>query len=442
MKYVIIGGDAAGMSAAMQIVRNVENAKVTTLEMGDTYSYAQCGLPYAISGRIPKLDSLIARTRDTFEEKYGIDARIFHKVEHVDEKAKLVSGTNLKTNETFSVPYDKLLVATGARPLVPDWDGVNLKGVHTLKTIADAKAIMESATDAKNVTVIGGGYIGLEMAEAFHELGKDVRIIQRGAQLANTFDLDMAEHINDEAEKQGIAVHLEESVTALNGNGVVTEVITDKTSYETDLVLIAIGVIPNTELLDGTGVHKGVKGAIQVNRYMETNVKDIYAAGDCATQYHRVKEKDDFSPLGTHANKQGRLAGLNMIKKTRPFQGMVGTAILKFCDLSLGRTGLTENEAKELNLPYETTILTSTNIAGYYPGKEKLHVKLLYRSDTKQLLGGQFVGIAGVAKRTDVIATALFHRMKIDELEDLDLSYAPPFNSVWDPVQQGARRSK
>jgi NADPH-dependent 2,4-dienoyl-CoA reductase/sulfur reductase-like enzyme len=442
MKYVIIGGDAAGMSAAMQIVRNEKKAEVTTLEMGDTYSYAQCGLPYAISGKIPKLDSLIARSRDTFEEKYGIDARIFHKVEQVDADKKTVSGTNLETNETFTIPYDKLLVATGARPLVPDWNGINLTGVHTLKTIADAKAIIESATDAKNVTVIGGGYIGLEMAEAFHELGKNVRIIQRGKQLANTFDSDMAVHIKEEAEKQGIAVHLEESVTALKGDGGVREVITDKATYKADLVLIAIGVVPNTDLLEGTGVHKGVKGAIRVNRYLETSIEGIYAAGDCAVQYNRVKEKDDFSPLGTHANKQGRLAGLNMIGNTRSFKGMVGTAILKFCDLHLGRTGLTENEAKELNLPYETTTLTSTDIAGYYPGKERLLVKLLYRSDTKKLLGGQFIGHSGVAKRTDVIATALYHNMRIDELEDLDLSYAPPFNSVWDPIQQGARRSK
>jgi NADPH-dependent 2,4-dienoyl-CoA reductase/sulfur reductase-like enzyme len=442
MKYVIIGGDAAGMSAAMQIVRNDEEADVTTLEMGDTYSYAQCGLPYAISGTIPDMDKLIARPVEVFREKYGIDARIYHKVTKVDPETKTVYGIALKTNEALQITYDRLLIATGARPIVPNWNGTELKGVHTLKTINDAKEIVESAKEAKRVTVIGGGYIGLEMAETFHDLGKEVRIIQRGSQLANTFDPDMASHILDEAERNGIAVHLEETVTSLNGSNFVESVETDKNTYETDLVLIAIGVMPNTDFIDHTDMHKGVKNTILVNRYMETSIKDIYAAGDCATQYNRLKKRDEFVPLGTHANKQGRIAGLNMIGKTRIFQGIVGTAILKFCTLALGRTGLTEHEAKVLNIPYETTSLKATDIAGYYPGKERLYVKLLYHTNTKQVLGGQFIGKDGVAKRTDVLATALYHGMTIHELEDLDLSYAPPFNSVWDPIQQGARRSK
>ncbi|KHF38363.1 FAD-dependent oxidoreductase [Halalkalibacter okhensis] len=436
MKYVIIGGDAAGMSAAMQIVRHDEKAEVTTLEMGEVYSYAQCGLPYVVGGVIDSFDSLIARSVETFRDKYGIDARVNHEVKAVDVEKKLVTG------DGFEVPYDKLLVATGASPVVPPWNGVHLKGIHSVKTIPDTKALMNDLDGITKVVVIGGGYIGLEMAENFVEIGKDVTMIERNPRLAGIFDEEFSKKIGDEASEHGITLRFNESVEAFEGggDGRVARVVTDKGHIDAELVVIAIGVKPNTGFLEGTGIHLFANGAIKVNAFMETNIEDVYAAGDCATQYHRVKERDDYIPLGTHANKQGRLAGRAMIGSPRPFQGVVGTSIIKFFDLTLARTGLSEAEIEAQGYPYETISAEIPHIAGYYPNSEKLHIRMSYHTETERLLGAQLIGTAGVDKRIDVLATALFHRMRISELEDLDLAYAPPYNGVWDPVQQTARR--
>ncbi|WP_138418113.1 CoA-disulfide reductase [Aquibacillus sediminis] len=443
MRYVIIGGDAAGMSAAMQIVRNSSDHEIITLERGSTYSYGQCGLPYVVSGKIESTDKLIARTPETFQEKYGIDTKIQHEVTAVDPKNKTVSGTNVKTNEPFEFSYDRLLIATGVDPIIPNWDGIDLPGIFPLKTIPDTKAIIDYLDESvQNVTIIGGGYIGLEMAESFAELGKKVRLIQRDNQVATIFDQDMAKLIHEEAEKQGVEICVGESVTAFKGESHVQQVITDKNEYSTDLVLIAIGVNPNTAFLENSGIATNNRGVIQVNPYMQTNMEDIYAAGDCATQYHRIKQLDDHIPLGTHANKQGVIAGLNMINQPKTFKGILGTSVLKFFDLTLARTGLSEREAKKLHFPYDTITIRSTDVAGYYSKEDKMTIKLVYHSETNQILGGQIIGTAGADKRIDVLATALYHSMTMDELLDLDLSYAPPYNSVWDPLQQAARKVK
>ena len=443
MKVIIIGGDAAGMSAAMQIVRNSSGHEITVLEKGGVYSYGQCGLPYVISGKIESTDKLIARTQSTFKEKYGIDARVFHEVQKVDTENKTVSGINHQDDETFSLSYDRLLIATGVGSVVPNWEGVTLPGVFTLKTIPDAKAIMDYLEkDIENVTVIGGGYIGLEMAESFAELGKKVTIIERNEQLAKIFDREMAELIHKEALMQNIVLKLGESVESFDGSDHVEYVKTDKGMYETDLVLVAVGVKPNTAFLEGTGIKTSVNGAIQVNAYMQTSIEDVYAAGDCATHYHRVKQKDDHIPLGTHANKQGQIAGLNMVNIHKTFKGVVGTSIIKFFNLTLGRTGISETEANMLHIPCGTVTITSKDIAGYYPDDKKMTLKLVYHKETYKVLGGQIIGENGVDKRIDVLATAIFHEMTTDELLDLDLAYAPPYNGVWDPIQQAARRVK
>ncbi|MGM7724117.1 CoA-disulfide reductase [Metabacillus sp. Hm71] len=441
MKFVIIGGDAAGMSAAMQIVRNSSGNDITVFEKGGIYSYGQCGLPYVISGKIASTDKLIARTQETFRNKYGIDARIFHEVVNVDAKSKQVSGIDHANGKTFTMPYDRLLIATGVSPVIPDWEGVNLPGIFTLKTIPDAKKMMDYLKkEIKHVTVIGGGYIGLEMAESFVELGKKVTIIERNEQLAKIFDKEMAELIHEEAIKQKIVLKFGESVEAFKGQDHVEYVKTDKGEYETDLVLLAIGVKPNTAFLKDSGLITSVNGAIQVNAYMQTSLEDVYAAGDCATQYHRIKEKDDHIPLGTHANKQGQIAGLNMINHHKTFKGVVGTSIIKFFNLTLGRTGISEAEAKRLNIPCQSVTIQATDIAGYYPDDQKMTVKLVYHEHSYKLLGGQIIGGNGVDKRIDVLATALFHSLTTDQLLDLDLAYAPPYNSVWDPIQQAARK--
>lgn len=441
MKYCIIGGDAAGMSAAMQIVRNTENPDITVLEKGGIYSYGQCGLPYVVGGLIPSTEKLIARSIETFREKYGMDARTFHEVNAVNTESKTVSGIHTKTGKPFEVIYDKLLIATGVRPVIPkQWTGVHLKGIYPLKTIPDAEELMAGLKDVQNVTIIGGGYIGLEMAENVIRLGKSIRIIQRSNQLGSIFDEDFAPFIHEEAEKHGIELCLEEEVLGFKGDDHVQFVKTAKKDYPTDLVIVSVGVTPNTDFLKNTNVELNEQGVIVVNERMETNVDGVYAAGDCATHYHRVKKLNDHIPLGTTANKQGRIAGLNMAGVEKPFKGIVGSSIIQFMDLTLGKTGLSNKEAEKLNIPFGEIKITTKSHAGYYPDPKKLEVKITYHRETKKLLGGQIIGAEGVDKRIDVLATALYHEMDVEELTDLDLSYAPPYNGSWDPIQQAARR--
>ncbi|WP_077620505.1 FAD-dependent oxidoreductase [Litchfieldia sinesaloumensis] len=445
MKFIIIGGDAAGMSAAMQIVRNSSGHSITVLEKGGIYSYGQCGLPYVIGGKINSTDKVIARTQQEFKEKYNIDARVFHEVKSIDSEQKLVMGIDHSTGESFELSFDRLLIATGASPVIPKWEGSSLQGIFTLKTIPDTEEILDylykGFRDVQEVTIIGGGYIGIEMAESFVEIGKSVTIIERNNQLVKIFDKELSDLIHDEAKRHKITLKLGESVEGFIGDGQVEYVRTDKAEIKTDLVLVAVGVKPNTAFSKDAGIVTGVKGAIQVNSYMQTNVEDIFAAGDCATQYHRIKERDDYIPLGTHANKQGQIAGLNMVNLHKTFKGVVGTSIIKFFDLTLGRTGLSEKEAEGLNMPVSSVTIQARNIAGYYPDAKKMTVKLVYHKENHKLLGGQIIGESGVDKRIDVLATALFHSMTIEDLLDLDLAYAPPYNSVWDPIQQAARKA-
>ncbi|MFC7371554.1 FAD-dependent oxidoreductase [Fictibacillus iocasae] len=443
MKFAIIGGDAAGMSAAMQIVRHLPDADITVFEKGGIYSYGQCGLPYVAGGLIPSTDKLIARSVETFREKYKIDARTYHEVQAVDAQNKTVTGLHTKTNEPFTFSYDKLLVASGVRPLMPDWSGTHLDGVHVVKTIPDMERLLADLQNSmREVTIIGGGYIGLEMAENMKAIGKNVRIIQRGSQVAGIFDDEMASHILQEAEKHGIEICLQEEVLGFKGDDRVQFVKTAKKDYMTDLVIVSVGVKPNTDFLKGTGVALNDRGVVIVDEYMQTNVEGIYAAGDCATQYHIVKKINDHIPLGTTANKQGRIAGLNMVGLKKPFKGVAGTSIIQFMDLSLGKTGVSAKEAEKIGLTFKSVDISANSHAGYYPGAEKLQIRILFAEDSKQLLGAQIIGKKGVDKRIDVIATALYCGMTIDDLIDLDLSYAPPYNGAWDPLQQAARRVK
>ncbi|MCX7569103.1 FAD-dependent oxidoreductase [Tumebacillus sp. DT12] len=445
-RYVIIGGDAAGMSAAMQIRRAHPDASVTVIEKGGTYSYAQCGLPYLVGGWIPSPDMLIARRLETFRDKYNLDARTYQEATGIDPSARTVHVRDLQAESESDVPFDKLLIATGGSAVVPkDWDGTDLGGVYALKTIPDAERIIAFAKepDVRRVVVVGGGYIGLEMAEAFHALGKEVRVLNRGEQVAGPWDLELAGLVSAELERNGVTVTYGVEVTGLSGaNGRVTSVETRSGSYPADLVLIAVGILPNSGIAKQAGITLGLQGGIEVNKRMETNLPGIYAAGDVALQYHRLKKRLDYIPLGTHANKMGRIAGKQMAGLGGVFQGVLGTAILKVFDLQVGRTGLSEGEALKEGIEVETVTIKTLDHAGYYPDAKSLTVKLVLRKSDGVLLGGQAVGPSGVDKRIDVLATALWQGMTGEELLDLDLSYAPPFNAVWDPLQQAARRFK
>lgn len=442
MHYVIIGGDAAGMSAAMQILKHGEKANITILEAGDTYSYGQCGLPYYVGGTFADVNDVIARTPENYRE-FGMKAHVFTKVTAVNPITKKVSGIHTRTGEPFTYAYDKLLIATGGHPVIPNWPGNDLENIFPIKSIHDAMTIKERITSKKvqHVTIIGAGYIGVEMAEAFAKQGLHVRMLVRGKQLLKMFDPHMAKHITEEAEKYGIAIHFEENTERFIGDATVKQVETDKGIYETDLVLVATGISPSIDFLKQTTIETGDKSAIVTNEWMETNIPDVYAAGDCAVAYHRILQKHVYIPLGTTANKQGRIAGLNMVGRKRSFKGIVGTSILQFMDLSLGKTGLSEEEAKAVSIPYEAVTVEVANQSDYFPTASTMHVKILYELGTRKLLGAQIIGKSGVDKRLDVLVTAITNEMTIDDLEDLDLAYAPPYNTVWDPIQKAARKA-
>lgn len=439
MNVVIIGGDAAGMSAAMEMVRNGAPTNITVLEKGGIYSYGQCGLPYVIDGTISNTAELIAKPVEAFRER-GIDARTFHEVTNVDVNEQVVTGINVQTNEPFSLSYDKLLIASGASPTMPNWRNQKLEGIHTIKTIPQMEALLADLEDKKHVTVIGAGYIALEAAETLKQRGLNVRIIQRGAQLMSTVDSELATHILQEAERNGIEVLLHTNTEGFVGNTRVEAVETNKGTYETDVVIVATGVRPNTQFIAHTGIHTLKNGAIIVNGQMETNVPNVYAAGDCAAHYLRHIHRYTYIPLGTTANKQGRIAGKNIVGELIDFKGIIGTSVLKFFDVTIGQTGMNHDAAGEINANVQVIRYTANNHAGYYPNVEKLHMCMFIHKRTQQLLGLQIVGGQGVDKRIDVFATALTAGMHLGDLADLDLSYAPPYNGVWDPLQQIARR--
>ena len=438
MKVVIIGGDAAGMSAAMEIVRNNKTAQIVVLEKGDVYSYGQCGLPYVINGKVPSAVELIARDVEEFRSKYGIDARIFHEVTAIDTKLQKVSGVDVISNEPFEFLYDKLLIATGASPTIPRIEKANLNGVHTVKTVPQMDALMRELPNVKHATVVGGGYIGLEVAETLRERGLDVRLIHRDKQLMPALDPELAQLVLEEAKKHGVHVLLNETTIGFEGTTHVEAVRTETGTYETNVVIVATGVRPNTQFAEGFA--KLENGALIVNERMETSIENVYAAGDCATQYHRIKRQVDYLPLGSTANKQGRIAGLNIAGFEQIYQGIVGTSILKFFDLQIGMTGLNNEAADALNTLVEAYVMEVNDIASYYPNVQPMKLRMLIDQQGRKLLGMQAVGKNGVDKRIDVFATALYNEMTFEDLLNLDLAYAPPFSGVWDAIMQAPKR--
>lgn len=441
-RYVIVGGDAAGMSAASQIRRQDPEGEIFVFEKEGVISYAQCGLPYWIGGVVAERKKLIARTAEEFYTRYNIDVKLYHEVTQIIPQKKQIRVYRREEKDEITVPYDVLLIGTGSAAIVPPWEGRNLPGVFTLKTMGDAEKLLswlETHTPNKAV-VIGGGYIGLETAEALHNRGFKVTVLDLAPQLIPTFDSVIAEIAQDVLKRHGVEIHLNEEVVGLEGDEKgVRAVVTKNDSFSADLVIISIGVRPVSELAREAGIELGPRNAILVNERLQTNIPDIFAAGDCATHFHRIKNAPDYVPLGTTANKQGRIAGINMAGGDAKFAGIVGTAIVKVFDRTIARSGLGERECQALGLPYQTVSIKARPISHYYPWEDEvLTIRLHFNKDNRKLLGGQIAGGAGVDKRIDVLATALFHGMTIDDLQALDLAYAPPYNSVWDPLQQAA----
>lgn len=435
MKLIVIGGVAAGMSAAAKLKRMNRDAKVVVYEKGDYLSYGACGLPYYVSGENNDHTKMIARTKEEFEEA-GMDIFTQHEVVKVSPERKQVMVKNLENGDVFIDSYDKLMIATGAIANKPPFPGMNLNRIEILKTMENGlhmKEVVEQ-NDVQNVVIVGGGYIGIEVVEAMRYAGKNVTLIEHEDRILTNFDEEITEKVTKEMKTNEVTLRLGEAVESFEGDGSVTHVLTNKDRYPADLVVIAVGVKPATKFLEGTGIHLAKNGAIIIDREMRTNVEDIYAAGDCAEVYHKVMQENAYIPLGTTANKCGRIAGANIAGEHQKYIGTLGSAAIKAFNLEVGRTGLSEADAKRLAIDYTTTFIESTDHPAYYPDATPIWIKLISEKGTKRLLGAQAVGNKGVVLRIDVLAVAIHQKMAADELGMVDLCYAPPFAGVWDAI--------
>jgi len=443
MKIVMIGGVAASMSAASKIKRIDKNAEVVVYEKGGFLSYGACGLPYYVGGVNDDYTKMIARTKEQFSS-IGIITNLHHEVLKVipDEKKLLVR--NHESGDIFIDTYDKLMIGTGAAAVMPSIEGVDKKGIYQLKTLEDGILLKEAvkSENIKKVVIVGGGYIGIETVDAFLELGKQVTCIEFADRILMPFDEEIAQHAADEILKHGVNLRTGERVIKIKGEEYAQAVVTDKGEYEADLVVLAIGVRPSTAFLKDIAMHMAPNGAIIVDREMRTSIPDIWSAGDCAVVYNKALQENAFLPLGTVANKCGRIAGENIMGSHNKFIGALGSAAIKVCDIELGRTGLGEADAKRLSKNYKTVVVTAYDHPGYYPGQTPITIKLIYEANSKKLLGAQTAGIKGAVIRVDVFAVAIHNEMTTDELGMTDLVYAPPFAGVWDAIHIACNAAK
>ena len=445
-KLVVIGGDAAGMAAASQARRrrSRDELEIVAFERGHYTSYSACGIPYFVGHVVEELDDLIVRTPEEFASKYSIDARIRHEVTSIDLEARTVSVCDLNAGRSLTEGFDKLLVATGGKPIRPPLPGNDATGIFGVQVLDDGLAIEQfiETRSPKTAVVVGGGYIGLEMAEAMVERGLEVSLVELGPQPMATLDPDMGKFVTEALEGLDIAVFTNEGVTSFESErSFVTGVRTSRRLLSADIVVLGLGARPNTELAEAAGIPLGPTGGVVVDRQMRTEVEGVWAAGDCAEKFHLVSRKPVAFLLGTHANKEGRVAGINIGGGYETFPGVVGTAVTKVCGIQIGRTGLKETEAREAGFDYIVSTVDSTTRAGYFPGAADIKTKLIVEKHSGRLLGAQIIGQEGAAKRIDVLATALWNQMTVEAMLNMDVSYAPPFAPVWDPVLIAARKA-
>ena len=436
MKIVIIGGIAAGMSAAAKASRLLKEGSITLYEMGDIISFGACGLPYFVGGFFDDDSQMIARSVEQAQES-GIDLFTGHQVLSINAADKSVEVKNLQSGEIFHDSYDKLMIATGANAIMPPFKNSALANIFTLTKMEDGLGLKRAVTSdaVQNVTVIGGGFIGIEVIEAMIKQGKKVRLIQRSERIFNTiFDVRITDLMQEELLHHGVELILKEGVTGFEGHEKVEAVITDKGRYPADLVIIATGFRPNTDFIENTLIKRLPNGAIIVNNRGETSVADIYAAGDCATVAHIVKKENVYIPLATGANKLGRVVGENMAGGEAYYPGSLGSACVKVMEYEAALTGINETDAAKMGLDYKTVFIKDTNHSGNYPGQHDLYIKLLYDAKTTVILGGEILGKDGAALRIDVIAMAVKTGMTTKELGMMDFCYSPPFSNAWDAL--------
>lgn len=437
MKVVIVGGVAAGATAAARLRRLDEQAEILIFERSGHISYANCGLPYYIGDVITDPEALTLQTPEQFFARFRVQVRVRHEVTALHPERKAVSVTDLATGRTFEESYDKLILAPGARPTQPRLPGVGLERVFTLRTVEDTFRIKEfiQKNKPRSAVLAGGGFIGLELAENLRELGMEVTIVQRPKQLMNPFDADMAALIHAEMRRHGVQLALGSTVEGFASTNRGVEVLRkDEPSLQADMVVLAIGVTPDTALAKSAGLALGIKDSILVNDRMETSVPDIYAAGDAVQVRHVVTGQDALISLAGPANKQGRIIADNICGMDSHYTGSQGSSVVKVFSMTAAATGVNEKNARNAGFDPEAVILSPMSHAGYYPGGRLMTMKLVYDKPTLRVLGAQIVGYEGVDKRIDVLATAIHAGMTAPQLKELDLAYAPPYSSAKDPV--------
>lgn len=437
---MVIGGDAAGMATATQARRLRPELDIVALERGSRTSYSACGIPYLVGGEVETVEDLVARTPQQLRGEYRIDVRLRHEAMAVDVDRREVEVRDHDHGRTFRLGFDHLLLGMGASPRRPPIDGIDLSHVYGVQTLDDGERLLEVAErgGCGEVVVVGGGYIGLEIAEAFLHRGCRVTVVEASPEVMGTLDPDMGRLVSDAMRRHGIDIRCGTRVRSISDKAVV---IGEGEGIPADLVVLGMGVTPNVELAEEAGVDIGPSGAIAVDRRQQTSAEGVWAAGDCCESHHLVSERKVHIPLGTHANKQARVAGTNIGGGYATFPGVVGTAVTKVCDTEVARTGLHEREARAAGFDFHVARIESTTRAGYYPGASPLTVKLLAEWRSGRVLGAQIVGLEGAAKRIDVVATVLHARLDVEHMTALDLSYAPPFAPVWDPVLVAARKA-
>ena len=437
MKVVIIGGVAGGATAAARIRRLDERADIVVFERSGYVSYANCGLPYYIGGVIGDPEALTLQTPESFFSRFRVDMRVRHEVTSIHPDRKTVRVRNLDTGESFEEGYDKLILSPGARPTQPRLPGVGLGKVFTLRTVEDTFRIKTyiNAHHPASAVLAGGGFIGLELAENLRQLGMAVTIVQRPRQLMNPFDPDMAAFIHNEVRRHGIKLTLGRTVEGFEERGGGVDILLkDERPLHADMVVLAIGVTPDTALARDAGLKLGLKGSIVVNDRMETSVPDIYAVGDAVQVKHYVTGGDAVISLAGPANKQGRIAADNICGGDSRYLGSQGSSVIKVFGMTAASTGINEANAKKAGLAVDKVVLSPMSHAGYYPGGRVMTMKVLFEQGSFRLLGAQIVGCEGVDKRIDVLAAAIHAGVKATQLKDLDLAYAPPYSSAKDPV--------
>lgn len=446
-RLAVVGGDAAGMSAASQARRMMgpDDLEIVAFERSSTTSYAACGIPYWVGGLVGERDALVARTPEQFRQRHDIDARIRHNVTAIDTDNRTVTVHDLDADRDVVENYDDLLIATGASPLRPPIDGIDLPGVFGVQTLDDGQRILEvlESRAPKRAVVIGAGYIGIEMAEAMSLRDLEVHVVDALDAPMSTLDTDLGGQVADAMRTMGMHLHLGAPVDGIEAgdDGWVRAVRVDGTTIDADLVVLGLGTRPASSLADKAAIPVGPTGGVVTDRRQRTTVDGVWAAGDCAQTVHRVSGAPVSLALGTIANKQGRVAGINLAGGYETFPGVLGTAITKVCGLEMARTGLSAAQAREAGFVPAVATIEGRTRAGYYPDARPITVRVIAERATGRILGGQIVGEEGAAKRIDLLALAIWNQMTAGDLSQADLAYAPPFSPVWDPVLIAARKA-